>query len=464
MILDSQALARDLEDRLARSFAALVPRGEKVLLAVSGGRDSTAMMFASKRAALEAGCLFSVGFVDHGLRAKAQDEGQLVARQAGELGFEFASKRIASGEARAAREAGSLQEWARRRRYELLADIARDHGCSHIATAHTASDQAETLLMRMLRGSGIDGLGGIMPRRSLDGCPSVEVVRPMLFASRDQSREYLISIKKSWSEDPSNHEPRYTRVRVRQEVLAVMESLAPGVSRRMAALADEARDLVRLLESDGFLDSAILEPLRLGGGVRVARETFEKLPPSIHTRVIRRALRRVRGDLRRLERQHVEQVTRHVRQGDATGALPLPGEALVFADRGSLYAFPGALPEKPSGAGQLTAVGAGLWSVRFAALGVAAEIRARSFEDIEDWEVRARRRGDRIVDSHKKMKELFQHHRVPVFYRDYVPFLARQDRVIACPMMLSSRVRGVSVTWTVDSSAPVLDIGLIASR
>lgn len=449
---------------LESSLAALVEPDARVLLAVSGGRDSTAMMFASARAASRTGRRFVVGFVDHGLRAAAQEERRLAERQARDLGLEFVARKIDAQEAEKARQAGSLQEWARRRRYQLLADMAHACGCRCVATAHTASDQAETLLMRMLRGSGIDGLGGIMPRRCLEECPDVEVVRPMLFASRDESRDYLVSIGEKWSDDPSNDDDRFTRVRVRREILAAMETLAPGVSARMSALADEARGVVRLLESDRFLESGIIESLRLGSGVRVAKETFDKLPMSLHTRVIRRALRHVRGGLRRLDRRHIDQIAGHLRRGDSTGSLPLPGDGRVFADRGSFYVFPGPLPEKVSGSGHPVAVGPGLWRIRFMALGVAAEVRVSSFAEIEDWEIRARRSGDRLYDSNKKLKQLFQQHRVPVFYRDYVPVLAWEDKVIGCPMMLSSRVCGIGVTWTLDNEAPVLDVGLNVRR
>lgn len=179
---------------------------------------------------------------------------------------------------------------------------------------------------------------------------------------------------------------------------------------------------------------------------------------SAWTRLMRLVLRRVRGDLRRVERAHLSPIEDLVRSEGSGGPLPLPGEAEVHVYRGALYAFSGPLPGRPSGSGQPAAAGPGLWNARFAALGAIAEIRAGGPDAVEDLEVRARRPGDRLSGSERKLKELFSERRVPRPYRDFVPVLAAGDRIVACPGLLRCRREGVEVSWLLDDGAPSLDL------
>jgi tRNA(Ile)-lysidine synthetase-like protein len=174
--------------------------------------------------------------------------------------------------------------------------------------------------------------------------------------------------------------------------------------------------------------------------------------------VIRHALRLVRGDLRRVERSHVEQLEQQLDAGKNSGPIPLPGTAVAYCYRGTLFAFPGPLPPAPTGAGQPVAEGPGRWRARFAALGAVAEIRAEEGETISDLELRARRPGDRLLGSDRKLKELLSGRGVPRPYRDFVPVLAIDEWVVACPGLVSSRLGGAQVRWVLDSRAPFLDI------
>ena len=187
-------------------------------------------------------------------------------------------------------------------------------------------------------------------------------------------------------------------------------------------------------------------------------EVFQAFPREIWGRLVRFAIRSVKGDLRRLSRSHFEAIEELLAQGKCTDELPVPGEGRVHVYRGSLLVFPGELPPRPTGSGQPSALGSGMWKARFAALGAIAEIRADDFADVKDLDVRARRPGDRLAGSGRKFKEVLIDGGIPRPYRDFVPVLARGEEVISCPALVRGRQRSISIRWLLDDNAPFLDI------
>jgi tRNA(Ile)-lysidine synthase len=208
-------------------------RGAKVLVAVSGGADSMALLDVLARLvpSLELS-LFACG-VDHGLRKEAAAELDVAARHAAHLGVPFARARleVAPG--------ANLQARARAERWKALAAEARRCGARAIATAHHADDRAETVLMRVLRGAGARGLAALPPRAPVPGAPSLEAVRPLLRARRADVIAHVERHSVPFSDDPSNRDPRFLRVRIRHEVLPLLEELDPNVVGHLAALADD---------------------------------------------------------------------------------------------------------------------------------------------------------------------------------------------------------------------------------
>ncbi len=441
----------DIGKRFRVALAELVPGGSRLLLAVSGGCDSMALLHLAAEASAEAGLSLGVGFVDHGLRAGTEREWELVRGTARALGLEASRAVVGAEEVAHAGQGDSLQQWAREARYRLLAGLARELGCDHVATAHTRDDQAETVLLRILRGSGIDGVAGIPARRDLGG---VALVRPLLGHGRDELRDWLRRRGAEWAEDPSNADPRFERTRVREELLPSLERWHPGVGARLAALAAECREISgfvdRVCEEGGYL-----RPLRLGGGSALE---IGRVPVAVRSRMVRALLRRVRGDLRGLDRGHVEELASLAVRLVSSAAVPLPGTAVVYSHEGTLLAFPRPLPPAPSGAGQPAAMGPGKWRLRFAALGAVAEIEATGSPDVSDLELRARRTGDRIHGSDSKLKEVLREARVPRPYRDFVPVLAGGEGVLACPGFLPPRRADLKVRWLLDDNAPFLDV------
>jgi len=210
----------------------LVGRGDRVLIAVSGGPDSTALLHALVKLAPRLGVTLVVASVDHGLRPESAGEAKEVKRRCQRLGVGCEVVEVNLRKAR--RPHVSLQEAARDARLAALETAAARLGCAKVALGHTADDQAETVLFRILRGTGIAGLAGIPYQRGL-------FVRPLLDVRRAELLAYLARRKVDFFSDPSNANRRYTRSRIRHDVLPVLARENPRVVESLLALAREAR-------------------------------------------------------------------------------------------------------------------------------------------------------------------------------------------------------------------------------
>ena len=210
----------------------LFGRGDVVLAACSGGPDSTALLHVLALLRERVGHTLVAHGVDHGLRAGAAAELDLVRAVAEPLGVPFAVTRVVI-------EGGAnLQARARAVRYEALAQAAAAAGARVIATGHTADDRAETLLLRLLRGAGPRGLAVLPPQAPCPVAAAVSLVRPLLRARRADVLAHLQRHGLAFATDPSNADPRFLRARVRGELLPLMEGLSPGIVEHLAALSD----------------------------------------------------------------------------------------------------------------------------------------------------------------------------------------------------------------------------------
>jgi tRNA(Ile)-lysidine synthase len=260
-------------------LARLWPEGGRLGLAVSGGADSLALLLLSE-AALPGG--FEVASVDHGLRAESADEAAHVASLSAERGIPCAILRVSV-------EPGNLQAEARNARYAALANWAGARGLGAIATAHQADDQAETLLMRLGRGTGVAGLAGVRARGAMDDSP-IPLLRPLLGWRRSELAEIVRNAGLEPVADPSNVDPRFERVRMR----GMLEQL-PGLD--PAAVAQSAGHLA---DADAALDWAAAVEWDERVEVDGQRLRYRpRAPRAITLRVLERALRHFGGTPRR---------------------------------------------------------------------------------------------------------------------------------------------------------------------
>jgi tRNA(Ile)-lysidine synthase len=298
----------------------LLAEGDAVLAAISGGADSTALV-ACLAALRDAGFLRAVSacHVDHGLRPAAA-EAAFCEELCRGLGVPLERLAVTVGE-------GNLQAAARRARYSALRAAAARAGAERIATGHTRSDQAETVLLRLLRGAGARGLAAIPPRRG-------PFVRPLIDRSRGEVLDYLRERGLEHREDPTNASPRFDRNRVRHELLPALERLRPGAEGALARAADLLRDDERALERS----AAALVPR----GVPAARvDELLAAPSAVRARAVRRLWLAATGSRRGLERHHVEAIVRLFRRG-RPGRVSLPGGRVASVARGTVRLEPAA--------------------------------------------------------------------------------------------------------------------------
>jgi tRNA(Ile)-lysidine synthase len=233
------AALRLVADRAARALAAAgVPAaGDGLAAAVSGGADSLALLHAMRTLAGPRGWRLAVVTVDHGLRSGSAADAAFVVDHAKALGLDARRNTLDAADLARHRRAGR-EGAARAARYEALWRAARELGCGWLATGHTLDDQAETVLLQLLRGAGPEGLAGMTVR-------SGQLLRPLLGVRRAETRACCAAVGVDWREDPTNDEPGPLRNRVRQRLLPLLEELRPGAAltlARTAGLAADERD------------------------------------------------------------------------------------------------------------------------------------------------------------------------------------------------------------------------------
>lgn len=259
-----------LEDRIARFIAErrLLEPSDPVLLMVSGGADSMCLLHVMAR--LHGGPMTALA-IDHGLRPEAAEEVGLVRAAGTALGIPVIAHRLALV------GGAALQERARTERYAVARRVAAETGCVRILTGHTASDQAETVLFRIARGTGRDGARGMSAAGT--------ITRPLLAVTRDETRRWCRMHGVPFADDPSNADPHYARSRVRHALLPALTAVHPdaerAVTRFTELLDDEAAVLAPVID-------AAWERCSADEGIDVA--LLQQEPPAVQRLVVRRHL------------------------------------------------------------------------------------------------------------------------------------------------------------------------------
>jgi tRNA(Ile)-lysidine synthase len=268
----------------AKTLFAGLAHAPVLVLAVSGGPDSTALLVltARWRASLKKGPELLAVTIDHGLRPEAAREARAVKRVASRLGVRHRTLRWTGR-----KPATGLQEAAREVRYRLLAAAARGAGATHVLTGHTLDDQAETVLIRLARGSGLTGLCAMARTTPLDG---LVLLRPLIDLPKARLIATLDSIGMSFADDPSNRDPRFTRARLRglMPILAAEGLDAP----RLALLARRLRRAEATLETAVDAAAAAVSPAEWSGKGPIVFDAtkFKGLPAEVALRLLGRAI------------------------------------------------------------------------------------------------------------------------------------------------------------------------------
>ena len=328
-----RAVGTEIPDVRARAFAALdVLAGDArgLGIALSGGGDSVALMHLAAEWAARRGCRLAAATVDHGLRPESATEAAAAGAAAARLGLPHQVLHWQAGGA-----SGNLMANARQARLDLLAGWARGQGLDAVALGHTRDDLAETLLMRLARGAGIDGLAAMAARRRDHG---MIWLRPLLEVGREELRSYLRAQGVGWIDDPSNDSARFERVRARQAIAAL--GLDPAALAQSAANLGHAR---------AALNAALMPMLDRAqarhGALLLDRAGFDAAPGEQRRRLIVAAVRFVTGAGYPPRRAGVDHALAALARGARVtldGAVLDPGAALLIhreaagAERASL--------------------------------------------------------------------------------------------------------------------------------
>jgi tRNA(Ile)-lysidine synthase len=331
-------------DRLLAGLAAGLPRGgiwsAPAVVAVSGGADSTALLLGLVALA-PAGARLIVAHAEHDLRTAAAVDRAFVAAIAARLGLECTVTRLAVRHRDAVGGEG-LEARARRLRYRFLEDVARDHAARHVLVAHTADDQAETILHRILRGTGPAGLAGMSPARTL--CEGVALLRPLLAVPREDVRAFLTAEAEAWREDESNGDVRHARNFLRHEILArCATGPYPAATAALVRLGGQVGRLAAALRSAAEHLLEIHARRHADGTVVLRTEGLVGLDPHLRAEVFVALWERQGWPRRDMTAGHYERLaTMAVTSATAAAAAAdFPGGVRVVAERaGAIVVVP----------------------------------------------------------------------------------------------------------------------------
>jgi tRNA(Ile)-lysidine synthase len=459
----------------------LLSPGDRVLVAVSGGADSVALLHILYDLRLELELHLEIAHLQHGIRGEeAREDARFVAALADQLNLPFHLKEMNLLQIKAAAGKGNLEALAREERYRFFADIARQRRLAKIATAHTEDDQAETVLMWFLRGSGLNGLAGMAPVHPLDRIDTesengMVVIRPLLDVSRAEIEAYLNEKHRNFRLDRSNQDPSFLRNWIRLELIPRLKKKMGGnLHSRLAQQAELIREEDELLDA---LAKAALDETRNAEGMN--RGLLLNHGKAMQRRLLRLWTEETRGHLRGLDFQHVEALLDLIKAGPPQGRLAIPGgwelvkeyetlrlekrlrglkqrcacysyelrvgEDLHIREAGLVIEAREILPPLPSPPADL--MGVFLDRVSFG-----GKLTVRNF-----------RPGDRFqplgMRGHKKVKELFIEKKIPLSVRASLPLLVHGDEVIWIPGYGRSEVGKVT-----SDTKVILNLKAVAIR
>lgn len=412
----------------------MLPRGSRVLCAVSGGADSVCLLAALYRLREKLGVELSAAHYNHNLRGEESRRDEAFVRELVENRFPGVALYVGGGDvAKAARERGAgLEETARALRYAFLEETATAAGCDKIATAHTADDNAETVLLHLARGTGMQGLTGIAPVRG-------ELIRPLLTTTRAEVEAFLKENHLPHVEDSTNSDDTYARNRVRHQVVPVLEGLYPGFARRLTENAASLRE-------DGAYLNAQAEKLAAGAepcadGLAISVSVLTDAPRPIALRAVRRLFSDLRGGDDTCSAAHLESVLKLCAAQTSSGEVHLPGGIVARREYEKLIlCFDH--PEEEWNPVSLAMPGvtrAGAWEITCTP-GVYGEEAQNgldcwlSREKTEGMRVRPRQTGDTLKlpgRPGKTLKKWMVEEKIPRRDREQLPVLVVEDRVCA---------------------------------
>lgn len=451
-------------------------RDASLVVAVSGGPDSMALLHCLLRLRDRLGLFLHVAHLNHNFRGEeAEEDARFVAASAKALGLPYTVDKADPTTYQKQHGVSSFEEAAREVRYDFLATVARDVGAAAIALGHTADDQAETILMHILRGSGLQGLRGMQevtvwrsPRGGVQGT----LFRPLLEAKRRDTLAYCRELGIVFREDSTNVSPDFTRSRLRHQLLPLLETYNPRVRDSLIRMGRSSTEATSYLEAEV---DRIWPTVGTKEDNSISLDTagLKSLHPYIQGLIFRRSYREITGALRRLAESHITAMVRLI-HSPSGARLDLPkglvlrvqGQKIILgASEDSEAPWPVLTGEHPLNVPGVTHLPGSIVTAEVvpAPMDLKVADPMVAFFDADrlgrEPVVRTRRKGDRFqplgMVQEKKLKDFFIDQKVPRQRRDAVPLLA-SDRgimwVVGYRPSEVSKVRGdtkrvVRVRW-----------------
>ncbi len=413
----------------------MISPGDGVVVGFSGGPDSVCLLHALNSLKDELNISIFAVHLNHMIRDDEALRDESFARDfAGLLGIPFYSKRIPVEEY-AKEKRMSTEEAGRLLRYELFEEVAKKNNASRIALAHNMNDQAETMLMRFIRGTGISGLGGIKPVRDL------KYIRPIISCSRAEIEGYCSENGLNPVIDSTNEKSIYTRNRVRLELIPyIKEHFNPNVIESLYKASEIMRD------EDEFLNSFSkreMERIKSGEGIDI--KSFNSLDIAVRRRIIRLAIEEKRGSLTGIESSHVEECIELISRGATGKRTDLPGDIQCIIQ----YDIFKIQSEITSNNFEYTIPVPGVLYINEIDCQLDTNIIEKNdtnFRDNnfvkyfdydrikEELKIRNRRDGDYIypkgMNGRKKLKDIFIDKKIPREKRNEIPLIAMDDEIL----------------------------------
>jgi tRNA(Ile)-lysidine synthase len=403
----------------------LPPAGGVVLCAVSGGRDSMCLLHYLHSVAPVCGFTVAAGHLNHGMRPEADSDEQFVRTFCEERNIPFYTEKAAVYE-KAQEWKLSVEETGRRLRYDFLSRTAEDIGAAAVATAHHKNDNAETVLLNLLRGSGSEGLGGIPPVRGM-------FIRPLLETSRKEIEAYCAEHGIGHVEDSTNYDTHYARARLRHELWPQLE----GINQNLTDTLTRAAALLR--DESGYLDALAAEHLPQEG-LTVPLEVLRQAPEVLRRRMVRLMLRRLPTGKKDVSAVHIMEACALAEKGRGTLTLP-DGARIAVSDGGMTFSVETAAPDEG-----VLCEGVNRWG----------DFTVTVDGVCEGLTVRSWRRDDRleVENGCRSLKRIFSDAGIMPAERERIPVLCHNGAVVGVYLgeqmsVFPLRIGGTIVTVTI---------------
>ena len=397
----------------------LITPGDRVVCAVSGGADSVALLFALYLLREKLDITLSAAHFNHNLRDAESDEDETFVRQLCsryDIPLNVGSAQVTAGKK-------GLEAAAREARYAFFATLP-----GKIATAHTADDNAETVLLHLIRGTGLKGLGAIAPMRG-------NIIRPMLDVTRQEVEDFLAEYYLQYRQDSSNETDTFLRNRIRHHVMPLLKQENPKICENLSAMAQRLR----------LDEQALQEMARFDAEPSVS--ALQAMSPAVRSRALENFMKQ--SGVKEPESEHISLAEALVFSDKPSAKADLPGGITICRryDRLAAVSDCGGLPETKLNCPGMTVAG----NYRFTCVPATENINTKAEFTLPqgDWVIRSRRQGDemKLPGGTKSLKKLFIDRKIPADLRCRIPVIADRDTVAA--------VYGIGINQAISAAQPM---------